>query len=136
MFASQHFSKLDRRLFAGSEQCALLEGWKRREHFVGKSLLPRRGIIRAYSKLALIVFSYFMPNQFRELDADPRAIIHDVAVLEFDELLIQIRRVRKVLNPLRTSQRFVARAHYRLHFRVKTIQRNLADALHRLSPFV
>ncbi len=88
MVASQHFSKFDRRLFPGSEQCAPLEGWKCREHLVGKSLLPRRGIIRPDSKLALIVFSYFMPNQFGELDTDPRTIIHNVGVIEFDELLV------------------------------------------------
>src|SRR5271156_2197662 len=136
MLASQHLSKLERRLLARAEQCALLERWKGREHLVCKSLLPRRGINRPHSKLALIELIYFMPNQLSELDTYPGVIIHDVGVIKFDELLKQIRRVRIVLNPLRASQRFVARAHYRLHFRIETLQRNFANAIHRWPPFV
>src|SRR6266852_2929647 len=94
MLASQHFSKLERRLFAWAEQCAQLERWKCCEHLVCKSLLPRRGINRPHSKLPLIVFIYFMSNQLGELDANPRVIVHDVGVIEFDELFVQIRRVR------------------------------------------
>src|SRR6266851_7371250 len=134
MFAGQDSSKFERRLLAWSEQCTLLERWKCCEHFVRKSLLPRRGINRPHSKLSLIILIYFVSNQLGQLYADPRVIIHDVGVVEFDELLKQIRRVRIVLNPLRATYRFVAREHYRLHFRIKTLQRNLANALHRFSP--